>query len=701
MHTRAVVTIVATLFALLTAMACGSAGPENATQAEDTGGTSGETADPRAGEASDTEFPRVRQLADDVYSYEELGGDEKVVTTVSLFVVTSEGVLVADGQGNPEETGRLVDEIGKITDQPIKHVVICSDHGDHTAGNIAFPQDAIFYAHPTSQGTLAANQNRPDRPPDAPPVVMPTTLVEDRLVLQLGEKEIQILFLGRAHTGGDLNVYLPEERILFMSEAYFNRVFPAMRSAFPSEWLAMVDRAQAMEVEIYVPGSRRRRHAWLSGRRGARSPPPGALTSDRRGYPVARRRSDRRRGHRASPLWRLRELGRSLGASRPRRSASLHGARWRASRKLMAPPVSGSAPGGACSILLASPIFRSTAATVKTGAGAAEPRWIGRGIGLVALVLQFACAGSDPDAPLQLSFGHVGAPESPYAVSAEEFARRGDEQLGGRVQIQVFGSSQLGGDEVMLQKVTLGTLDLALPSTVMSSTVAEFGLFELPYLVQDREHMRRIESAVFWDRLAPLAERHGFTVLAVWENGLRHVTSNVRPVRVPEDLQGIKLRTPRGLWRVKMFQAYGANPSPMPLAEVFVALQTGVMDGQENPLTQVDSQQFQEVQQYLSLTGHVYTPAYLTAGSSRWSALPADLRAALTRVARGMQSYVHQAAARLDAELLEKLRGDGMQVNEIDRAAFRDASSPIYSEFAARVPAGSELVDAVLSIGGA
>ena len=312
-----------------------------------------------------------------------------------------------------------------------------------------------------------------------------------------------------------------------------------------------------------------------------------------------------------------------------------------------------------------------------------------------------ACAGSDPDAPLQLSFGHVGAPESPYAVSAEEFARRGDEQLGGRVQIQVFGSSQLGGDEVMLQKVTLGTLDLALPSTVMSSTVAEFGLFELPYLVQDREHMRRIESAVFWDRLAPLAERHGFTVLAVWENGLRHVTSNVRPVRVPEDLQGIKLRTPRGLWRVKMFQAYGANPSPMPLAEVFVALQTGVMDGQENPLTQVDSQQFQEVQQYLSLTGHVYTPAYLTAGSSRWSALPADLRAALTRVARGMQSYVHQAAARLDAELLEKLRGDGMQVNEIDRAAFRDASSPIYSEFAARVPAGSELVDAVLSIGGA
>ena len=142
----------------------------------------------------------------------------------------------------------------------------------------------------------------------------------------------------------------------------------------------------------------------------------------------------------------------------------------------------------------------------------------------------------------------------------------------------------------------------------MSSTVDAFGLFEMPYLVQDRAHMRRIEEEIVWPVLVPKAEERAYTILAVWENGFRHVTNNTRPVVTPSDLSGIKLRTPRGIWRVKLFQAFGANPAPMPLSEVFVALQTGVMDGQENPLAQIYASKFQEVQQYLSLTGHVYTP---------------------------------------------------------------------------------------------
>src|SRR5690606_7637604 len=114
----------------------------------------------------------------------------------------------------------------------ITHVVIASDHGDHTAGNSAFPQDAAFLAHPTSAAILQASASAPNRRADAPAVVLPTELVEDTRTLQLGGKEIQVMFLGRAHTGGDLVVYLPEEKILFMSEAYLNRVFPAMRSAY-------------------------------------------------------------------------------------------------------------------------------------------------------------------------------------------------------------------------------------------------------------------------------------------------------------------------------------------------------------------------------------------------------------------------------------------------------------------------------------
>ena len=213
------------------------------------------TADPVARGYSVHDFPRVRELAPRVYSYEQLrsAGDE-LFTTVSMFVTTDEGVLVADGQGSPEETRRLVETIAGITDQPIAHVVICSDHGDHTAGNSEFPPDARFYAHPTSAATLEAAAGRAGRPADAPPVVLPNEIVETSRTLNLGGTEVRILFLGRAHTGGDLVVHLPREGVLFMSEAYLHRIFPAMRSAFPSEWVAMIEAAQAMDADVYVPG---------------------------------------------------------------------------------------------------------------------------------------------------------------------------------------------------------------------------------------------------------------------------------------------------------------------------------------------------------------------------------------------------------------------------------------------------------------
>ena len=213
------------------------------------------TADPYARGYTDDDFPRVRELAPGVYSYEQLrsAGDERF-TTVSMFVVTDDGVLVADGQGSPEETRRLVETIAGITAQPITDVVVCSDHGDHTAGNAEFPADARFHAHPTSQAVLQVVADNPIRPADAPPVVVPTHLVETARTLKLGGREIRLLFLGRAHTGGDLVVHLPAEKVLFMSEAYLHRVFPAMRSAYPSEWVAMIEAAQAMDVDIYVPG---------------------------------------------------------------------------------------------------------------------------------------------------------------------------------------------------------------------------------------------------------------------------------------------------------------------------------------------------------------------------------------------------------------------------------------------------------------
>jgi tripartite ATP-independent transporter DctP family solute receptor len=284
-------------------------------------------------------------------------------------------------------------------------------------------------------------------------------------------------------------------------------------------------------------------------------------------------------------------------------------------------------------------------------------------------------------------------------LSCEEFAKRANAKLGDKAKVVVYGSSQLGGDKEMVQKLKLGTLDMALPSTVMSSENDLFGLFEMPYLVKDRAHMGRIENKIFWTKLAPTVEPKGLKILAVWENGYRNITNSKRPIKIPADLQGIKLRIPEGKWRLKMFQAYGANPSPMKLSEVFTALQTGVMDGQENPLTQIYSSKFQEVQKYLSLTGHVYTPAYLTYSKAKWDSLPKDVRDILEKTAKETQAYVYATAQKLDDELLTKMKAAGMQVNEVDKNAFIKASKTTYDEFGQEVPGAKELIDTALALG--
>ena len=318
----------------------------------------------------------------------------------------------------------------------------------------------------------------------------------------------------------------------------------------------------------------------------------------------------------------------------------------------------------------------------------------------VAACALFALGSAAPAlAQIEIKLGHVGEPGSLFQKSADEYAKRANAALGGKAKVVVFGSSQLGGDSEMIQKLKLGTLDMALPSTVMSSQVDLFGVFEMPYIVKNRGHMAKIEKEIFWAKLAPEAEKKGLKVLAVWENGERHITNSKRPIKVPADLAGIKLRVPEGKWRVKMFQAYGANPSPMKFSELFTALQTGVMDGQENPFTQIYSAKLQEVQKYLSLSGHVYTPAYLTVGKTKWESLPPDVRKILEDTAKETQAYVYEQAAKDDAELLAKIKAAGVQVNDVDKDAFIAASKPIYEEFGKEVPGAKDVIDRAVALG--
>jgi glyoxylase-like metal-dependent hydrolase (beta-lactamase superfamily II) len=226
------------------------------------------TADPIKRGLTLDQFPRTIRLAENVYGYEEIR--QPGFTTVSLFVVGADGVLIADGQGSPAATQRMLEEIRKVTPKPVRWYVVGSDHGDHTAGNGVLPAGITYIVHAASRAQLGrdsvaaaaaharatAEASAKGTAAPAPRVVVvpPVAMSADRQRVDLGGISVEVMFLGRAHTGGDLMVHLPREKILFMSEAYLNRVFPAMRSAYPSEWVTMIDRALSLEVTRFVPG---------------------------------------------------------------------------------------------------------------------------------------------------------------------------------------------------------------------------------------------------------------------------------------------------------------------------------------------------------------------------------------------------------------------------------------------------------------
>jgi glyoxylase-like metal-dependent hydrolase (beta-lactamase superfamily II) len=183
------------------------------------------------------DFPRTTRLAENVYAYEQIDPTKRTVTVNNLIVVTSAGVLIAESQGTVDNVRRLVADVAKLTPQPITYVVVGSEHGDHTGGIGAFPAGVVYLAHPFS----------------APRITQPTEPVTDKRVITLGGTEIDVIFLGRAHTGGDLEVYLPREKILFMSEVFSNRIFPSMANGYPSEWVATLNRAERLDVAWFVP----------------------------------------------------------------------------------------------------------------------------------------------------------------------------------------------------------------------------------------------------------------------------------------------------------------------------------------------------------------------------------------------------------------------------------------------------------------
>jgi|TARA_R110002072_G_scaffold84217_9_gene190908 tripartite ATP-independent transporter DctP family solute receptor len=316
----------------------------------------------------------------------------------------------------------------------------------------------------------------------------------------------------------------------------------------------------------------------------------------------------------------------------------------------------------------------------------------------VALTASFLLA-APVAAQEKIIFGISAPTGSLQHQTAVEFLRIANARLGDLGEVVLYPDAQLGNDKDLMQKIRFGTVHITLPSSIMPEVDSRFALFDLPFMLRDRAHVAQIEKTIFKDMLVPAALAKGYLPLAVWENGFRQITNNVRPINTPADLKGLKIRTPNSSWRVAMFREFGANPTPMPFSELFVALQTGVVDGQENPLVNISSGKLDEVQKYLSMTGHVYSPAYPTMGAAVFDKFDPKIQTILLEAAQEAAIWSRAMGQKGDDRLVKKLVEGGMKMNVADHDAFVAASVGVYDKFASEVEGGAALIEQVRALG--
>ncbi|WP_336099394.1 TRAP transporter substrate-binding protein [Roseovarius sp. CH_XMU1461] len=280
--------------------------------------------------------------------------------------------------------------------------------------------------------------------------------------------------------------------------------------------------------------------------------------------------------------------------------------------------------------------------------------------------------------------------------SVERFDQTLNELTGGAVDIKLFANSALGDQESSLEAMQTGLLDMATIETPITSVVPELGATALPYIFSGREHVARALDGEAGDKIEAMLVAKGLRPVAFLEGGFRQITNNVRPINTPSDLEGVKMRTPGSALRIKIFNAYGANASPLPFSELYSALQTGVFDGQENPVIWAKSQRFYEVQEYLSLTNHLYTVTYLLISEDKFQSLSEEQQQAVMQAGDAAEAYSVELGTQADQEIVDFLKEQGMQVNEADVAAFTAASQPIWDEWAGEQGAvAQELIELI------
>ena len=306
------------------------------------------------------------------------------------------------------------------------------------------------------------------------------------------------------------------------------------------------------------------------------------------------------------------------------------------------------------------------------------------GLALACSVLTCSALAVPAWAETVLTLGMVLGKTSHYGLAASVLADEVAKRSGGRFRVEIFPDGVLGGEREMVVGAQLGTVDMVIVSTgPVGSFVPATLITDIPFLFPDYAHARAALDGPIGQEILAEFPAHGLIALAWGENGFRHITTALRPVSRPEDLAGLKLRTMQNSVHMRAFATLGAKPMPMPTPNVYAALQSHIVDGEENPVPVILDLKFAEVQRYLSLTGHAYSPALVLAAPRLWQSLNEADRALLKDAAKTAATAMRAAVDRQERDGLAALRAASITVIDgIDKAAFQAALAPAYAEYA-------------------
>ncbi|HSI41392.1 MAG TPA: TRAP transporter substrate-binding protein [Xanthobacteraceae bacterium] len=316
--------------------------------------------------------------------------------------------------------------------------------------------------------------------------------------------------------------------------------------------------------------------------------------------------------------------------------------------------------------------------------------------GAAALATGAAGRSAFAQAPIKLRFGHPHPDVDSWHRAGLRFAELVKESTKGAIVVEVYANGALGNDQTMIAATRGGTLDICLTGNPFFTGLApKLNVLDLPYLFNDRAHVAHVLDGPIGDELRKDLEPAGLKALATWEVGWRNVTNNRRPVKVPADLKGLKIRTTPNPAHIEAFKLLGAVPTPMAFTELFTALEMGSIDGQENPVTLILNAKFFEVQKHLALTRHAFTTAPLVMNKAKFDALPDDHRAAVLAAAAEAAKIQRQMNVDSEGSSLAALKEHGMKVvDDVDIPAFRAiVADKVKADFIAKF--GPQLPDQI------